>query len=137
MALETTLFMIKPDCVDKRVVGDLIAIMERNGFRVTNLKMFSFTRKKAKEFYEEHDGKHFFGPLLNFMLSGPIVAIELEGENAIAKVREIIGATDPMEADSGTIRHKYASSQRYNCVHGSDSIESAQREIKMIFGSDK
>ncbi len=137
MSLETTLFMIKPDCVDRRLIGDLIAVMEHNGFRVRNLKMFSFTREMAKEFYAEHEGKHFFNPLLNFMLSGPVVAVELEGENAVAGVREIMGATDPVEAASGTIRHKFASTQRYNCVHGSDSPGSAVRELKIVFGSNK
>ncbi len=129
--------MIKPDCVDRRLIGDLISVMERNGLRVRDLKMFSFTREMAKEFYAEHEGKPFFNPLLNFMLSGPVVAVELEGENAIAKVREIMGATDPAEAKSGTIRHKFASTVRYNCVHGSDSAESAKRELEIVFGGVK
>lgn len=129
--------MIKPDCVDRRLIGDLISVMERNGLRVRDLKMFSFTREMAKEFYAEHEGKPFFNPLLNFMLSGPVVAVELEGENAIAKVREIMGATDPAEAKSGTIRHKFASTARYNCVHGSDSAESAKRELEIVFGGVK
>ncbi|MCP4228759.1 MAG: nucleoside-diphosphate kinase [bacterium] len=137
MAVEKTLFVIKPDCVRKGRIGEVVAIMERNSLRVSRMRMIRFTPELADEFYAEHIGKDFFESLRDFITSGPVVVSELEGEDAISRVREIMGATDPKDAASGTIRRKYAESVGSNCVHGSDSPESAEREIKIIFGDDK
>ena len=129
--------MIKPDCVRKGLIGDVIALMERNSLRVCRMQMMQFAPELAEEFYAEHIGMDFFEGLRDFITSGPVVAVELEGEDAISLVREIMGATDPQNAASGTIRRKYAESIGRNCVHGSDSPESAKREIGIIFGDDK
>jgi nucleoside-diphosphate kinase len=133
MGLEKTLLVIKPDCVRKGRIGEVLAIMERNRLRINRMKMMRFTSELADGFYAEHIGKGFFEELREFITSGPVVVVELEGEGAVSAVREIMGATDPNNADPGTIRRKYAESVGSNCVHGSDSLKSAERELNIVF----
>lgn len=131
--MEKSLVLIKPDAVKKNIIGNIIRIYESNGLKVINLKMEKITREFASEHYKEHKGKKFYGKLLEFITSGPLVAMILEGENAIEKIREVNGSTNPEEAKEGTIRYIYAENNRENCVHASDSIDSANREIKLWF----
>lgn len=131
--MQQTFSIIKPNAVNDRNIGNIIAIFEKNGLRVAGIKSLRLSREKAKVFYAEHDGKYFFEGLLDFMTSGPIVVMVLEGENAIARNRELMGATNPEEAAEGTIRKLYAESMSINAVHGSDSEASARREIALFF----
>lgn len=130
---ERTLSIIKPDAVKKNLTGKINSKFEENGLKIVAQKMILLTQNQAKKFYKEHDGKEFFEPLINFMTSGPIIVQVLEGENAILKNRELMGKTNFKEAKEGTIRNMYATSVRENCVHGSDSPESAKREISFFF----
>ncbi len=125
--------MIKPDAVSRGLVGEIIARFERKGFKIKALKMFKFTRELAEEFYMEHRGKHFFKDLIDFITSGPVVAMVLEGENAIETVRIMIGITDGRKAPPGSIRGDYALDITKNVVHASDSPKTAEREISLIF----
>lgn len=134
--LEQTLSIIKPDAVEKNLIGDIIHRFESQGLRVAAVKMIHMTQAQAADFYAEHQGREFYEPLVAFMTSGPSVVQVLEGENAISLNRQIMGATDPAKAEQGTIRADYAESMRINCVHGSDSPESAQREIGYFFSAD-
>lgn len=131
--MEQSLVLIKPDAVRKNIIGNIIALYEGSGLKVINLKMEVVKKEVAKEHYKEHKGKVFYEGLLDFITSGPLVAIILEGDNAISKIREINGATNPENANEGTIRRLYADSNKENCVHASDSLESAKREIKLWF----
>ncbi len=131
--MEKTLVMIKPNGTRRNIVGKVISRFESSRLKVVRLEMKTFTRDEAAEFYKEHKGKYYFDPLLDFIVSGPIVAIVLEGENAIANVRTIIGATDPEKASPGTLRYDLADSMRENLVHASDGPESAKREIEFHF----
>lgn len=133
MAIERTLSIIKPDAVSKNVVGEIYTRFEKSGLRVVSARMLHLTRREAEGFYEEHRERPFFTDLVNFMVSGPIMVSVLEGENGIAKHREIMGATNPAEAETGTIRADFAKSIDENAVHGSDSAESAAREISYFF----
>ena len=133
MALERTLSIIKPDAVKKELIGTILARFEKAGLKPVALKMLKLTDLQAQGFYAEHEGKPFFESLVEFMTSGPIVVIVLEAENAISFYRETIGATDPTKAAKGTIRADFAESMRFNAVHGSDSPESASREIAYFF----
>lgn len=133
MATERTLSIIKPDAVGKNVIGEIFARFERAGLRIVALKMLSLTRAQAEGFYAEHRGKPFFEPLMEFMTSGPICVQVLEGENAIQANRDLMGATNPREATSGTIRADFATTVDANAVHGSDSPTSATREIAYFF----
>ena len=121
MAVERTLSIIKPDAVAKNVIGEIITRFEKNGLKIIAAKMLQLTREQANEFYAIHKDKPFYQNLVNFMISGPVFIQVLEGENAILKNREIMGATDPKNAAVGTIRADYASSIDLNAVHGSDS----------------
>ena len=132
--MEKSLVLIKPDAVRKNIIGKIIGMYEENDLKVIALKMEKITEELASKHYEEHIGKVFYKPLIDFITSGPLCALILEGENAIKKVRDINGSTDPKEAMIGTIRNLYADSNRENCVHASDSTESAEREIKLWFG---
>lgn len=136
MAVERTLSIIKPDAVAKNAIGDIIARFEKDGLQIVAAKMLQLNETLAKGFYAEHDGRPFFPALVEFMTSGPVVVQVLEGENAILRNRELMGATNPKEADAGTIRADFAQSIDANAVHGSDSPESASREIAYFF-SDK
>jgi len=134
VALERTLFIVKPDAVGRNLIGRILAHVEDKGFKIVEARFGSITRADAEEFYAEHKGKPFFGELVDFMTSGPVMLTTLERENAVATLREVIGATDPAQAAAGTIRKLYAESKGRNSVHASDSPASAEREIKIFFG---
>ncbi len=129
--------LIKPDGVRRRLIGEIIARFEKKGLKIKALKMLWLTREKAEEFYSVHKGKPFFESLIEFMTSGPIIAMVLEGDKAISVVRLMIGPTDGREAPPGTVRGDYALSKSENVVHASDSPESAEREIRVIFGEEE
>jgi nucleoside-diphosphate kinase len=131
--MERTLVMIKPDGVERNLIGKVISIFEEKGLRVVALKKVRLSKEQAKAFYIVHKERPFYEDLTNYMSSGPIVALVLEGENAIKRVREIMGATDPKEAAEGTIRKLFALDKEKNTVHGSDSPESAAKEIPFFF----
>lgn len=135
MAIERTLSIIKPDATERNLTGEINAAIEKAGLRVVAQKRVRWTKTQAKEFYAEHKARPFFGELVEFMTSGPIVVQVLEGEDAVAKYRALMGATDPEEAKRGTIRKRFAESKAKNCVHGSDSLPSAKREIALNFTS--
>ncbi|ELB2923598.1 nucleoside-diphosphate kinase [Vibrio alginolyticus] len=133
MALERTFSIIKPDAVERNLIGEIYNRIEKAGLRIIAAKMVHLTEDQASGFYAEHEGKEFFPPLKEFMTSGPIMLQVLEGENAIARYRELMGKTNPEDAACGTLRADYALSMRHNSVHGSDSPESAAREIEFFF----
>lgn len=133
--MERTLSIVKPDGTNKNVIGEVVARYEKNGLRVAGLKMIRMSKVQAEGFYYVHRERPFFASLTEFMSSGTAVVMVLEGENAISKVREIMGATNPEEAADGTIRKDYATNIEQNTVHGSDSPESAEFEIKYFFNS--
>ncbi|MDW2114680.1 nucleoside-diphosphate kinase [Vibrio sp. 1731] len=133
MALERTFSIIKPDAVERNLIGEIYNRIEKAGLRIIAAKMVHLTEDQASGFYAEHEGKEFFPPLKEFMTSGPIMVQVLEGENAIARYRELMGKTNPEDAACGTLRADYALSMRHNSVHGSDSPESADREIEFFF----
>ncbi|HSG04621.1 MAG TPA: nucleoside-diphosphate kinase [Marinobacterium sp.] len=135
MAIERTLSIIKPDAVAKNVIGEIVARFEKAGLKVVSMQMKQLSQADAEGFYAEHKERPFFGDLVSFMTSGPVVVQVLEGENAIALNRELMGATNPQEAAEGTIRRDFASSIDANAVHGSDSAASAEREIAYFFGA--
>lgn len=131
--MERTLSIVKPDGVKKNVVGEVISRFEKNGLKIVALKRIKLTKSDAEGFYAVHKERPFFGSLTDFMSRGPVVVLVLEGENAIARNREIMGATNPEEAAEGTIRKDFATNIEENTVHGSDSHESADSEIKYFF----
>ncbi|HEX2580741.1 MAG TPA: nucleoside-diphosphate kinase [Dongiaceae bacterium] len=133
MALERTLSIIKPDATRRNLTGKVIARLEDGGLRVVAQKRLSLTRAQAERFYDVHKGRPFYEDLCSFMTSGPVVVQVLEGENAIAKNRDIMGSTNPANAAPGTIRKDFAESIEANSVHGSDSPETARREIAFFF----
>ncbi len=135
MATERTLSIIKPDAVAKNVIGEIVSRFEKAGLKVTAMQMKQLSQADAEGFYAEHKERPFFGDLVSFMTSGPVVVQVLEGENAIAKNRDLMGATNPQEAAEGTIRRDFAESIDANAVHGSDSATSAAREIEYFFGA--
>ncbi|HLL46770.1 MAG TPA: nucleoside-diphosphate kinase [Longimicrobiaceae bacterium] len=134
--MSRTLAIIKPDAVAAGNAGKIIAHLEGAGFRIVAMKMVHLSREQAGEFYAVHRERPFYGELVEFMTSGPAVPIALEGDDAVAKYRETIGATDPAEAAEGTIRRLYAESKGRNAVHGSDSDENAAVEIRFFFGDE-
>ncbi len=131
--MERTLSIVKPDGVQKNLIGEVIRRFENAGLRIMGLKMLRLTKDMAKGFYIVHKDKPFYDSLTDFMSSGPVVVMVVEGDNAISKVREIMGATNPKNAAPGTIRHDFASDVEHNIVHGSDSPESARFEISYFF----
>jgi len=133
MALEHTLSIIKPNAVAKNVIGAICERLERGGLRIVAARMLHLTRAQAEDFYAVHRGKPFFDELVGFMTSGPVLAMVLAGENAIARNREIMGATNPAHAAPGTIRADFADSLTENAVHGSDAPETAVQEIAFFF----
>lgn len=137
MAIERTLSIIKPDAVAKNVIGKIYARFEDAGLKIVAAKMLQLDEAKAGGFYAEHEGRPFYNDLIAFMTSGPVVVQVLEGENAVALNRELMGATNPQEADAGTIRADFAQSIDANAVHGSDSPQSAAREVAYFFGDDE
>lgn len=133
MTVERTLSIIKPDAVERNLVGKILARFEEQGFQIIAAKMLRLTRAQAEGFYAEHQGKEFFEPLVEYMMSAPILVSVLEKENAVKDYRTLIGTTNPETAAEGTIRKDFAQSQRRNSVHGSDSVDSAAREIAYFF----
>lgn len=130
---ERTFSIIKPDAVKRNLIGAILTRFEQNGFKIIASKMVRLTREQAEGFYAEHQGKEFFAPLVEYMMSSPIVVSVLEKENAVKDYRTLIGTTNLETAEEGTIRKDFALSQRENSVHGSDSIENANREIAYFF----
>ncbi|OOZ18408.1 nucleoside-diphosphate kinase [Solemya velum gill symbiont] len=133
MAIERTLSMIKPDAVAKNIIGKIYSRFETNGLKVVASRMIHLTKEQAGEFYAVHKERPFYNDLIEFMTSGPIMAQALEGEDAVAKNRELMGATNPAEAAEGTIRAYFAETVDENAVHGSDSLENAAIEIAFFF----
>lgn len=133
MAIERTLSIIKPDGVAKNIIGEVYSRFEKGGLRLVAARMLHLTREQAEAFYAVHRERPFFGDLVKFMTSGPVMVQVLEGENAIARHREIMGATNPKEADAGTIRADFAESIDENVVHGSDGPDTAEQEIAFFF----
>jgi nucleoside-diphosphate kinase len=134
MAIERTFSIIKPDAVAKNVIGEIVSRFEQNGLRIVAMRMLHLTREQAEGFYAVHRERPFFKDLVTFMTSGPVVVQVLEGENAISKNRELMGATNPQEAAAGTIRADFAMTVDENAVHGSDAPETAAQEIEFFFG---
>ncbi|WP_455384298.1 nucleoside-diphosphate kinase [Acidihalobacter prosperus] len=137
MAVERTLSIIKPDAVAKNIIGEIYSRFERAGLKVVAARMQHLSRERAEGFYAVHSERPFFNDLVSFMISGPVMVQVLEGENAIARHREIMGATDPKKAEPGTIRADFADSIDENAVHGSDGAETAEQEINFFFGPDE
>ncbi|OAA30962.1 nucleoside diphosphate kinase [Kosmotoga arenicorallina S304] len=130
---EKTFVYLKPNTIQRQLVGEVLRRFERRGLKIVAMKMLWLSRKQAEELYKEHRGKDFYEPLIKFVTSSPIIAMVLEGDHAVKLVRHTIGSTDPMEASGGTIRGDFAISVRKNIVHASDSLESAKREIALFF----
>jgi len=133
MAVERTLSIIKPDAVAKNVIGDIYSRFEKGGLRIVASRMMRLTREQAGDFYAVHKERPFYNDLVDFMTSGPVVVQVLEGENAINRNRELMGATDPQKADPGTIRADFATTVDENAVHGSDGPDTAKAEIAFFF----
>jgi len=131
--LQRTLTLVKPDAIGKSAVGDIIEQFEKNGFRILAMKMLEISKHQAEQFYAVHASRPFYGSLTDFMSSGPIVALALEKENAIADLRKLMGATNPASAEEGTIRKKWASSIEHNAIHGSDAEDTARFELSFFF----
>ena len=134
MAIEQTLSIIKPDAVAKNVIGEIYSRFEKAGLKIIKAKMIHLSKEEAEGFYEVHKERPFFNDLVTFMISGPVMIQALEGENAVLMNRELMGATNPKEANTGTIRADFADSIDANAVHGSDSLENAKIEIEYFFG---
>jgi nucleoside-diphosphate kinase len=134
MTIEKTLSIIKPDAVKKNVIGEIYSRFEKASLKIVQAQMISLTQEEAEGFYEVHKERPFFSDLVSFMISGPVMIQVLEGENAVSLNRELMGATNPKEADVGTIRADFADSIDANAVHGSDSLENAAIEIDYFFG---
>jgi nucleoside-diphosphate kinase len=131
--MERTLILVKPDAFARNLTGEIIARFERKGLRLTAMKLMTMERDLAEQHYAEHTGKPFFEELVTFITSGPLVALVLEGDQAIMAARQVIGATNPLQASSGSIRGDYAIEVGQNMVHGSDGAESAVREVGLFF----
>ena len=137
MAIERTISIIKPDAVAKNVIGDIYSRFEKAGLQIVAARMVHLSQQQAEGFYAEHKERPFFGALVSFMTSGPVMVQVLEGEGAVLKNRDLMGATNPADADAGTIRADFAQSIDENAAHGSDSVESATREIAYFFTEDQ
>lgn len=135
--MERTLVLIKPDAVERKLIGELISRFERKNFSIIGLKLIKLNKETAEEFYSMHKNKPFFNDLIEFITSLPVVAMVLEGNNAVSIVRKMMGALEPIEAHPGTIRGDYTIDKQKNLIHGSDSIENAEREINIIFKPDE
>ena len=128
-----TFFMIKPDGVKRSLIGEVISRVEEKGFEITKIKMMMISKALAEEHYGEHKDKPFFNDLVKFITSGPVVAMQVEGDNVVAQIRNLMGATNPSDATPGSIRGDLATELDKNVVHGSDSDESAERELNLFF----
>jgi len=135
--MERTLVLIKPDGVARALIGTIIHRFEQRGFEITALKLMRLSHEQAELHYHEHIGKPFFDHLIQFITSGPLIAMIVQGDHAIKLVRAMIGATNPVDAQAGTIRGDFATVMAHNVVHGSDSVASAEREIKIFFKQDE
>ncbi|NLL52597.1 MAG: nucleoside-diphosphate kinase [Peptococcaceae bacterium] len=135
--MEKTFLMLKPDAVQRGLIGEIIARFERKGFKLVGLKMLKLDREMAEVHYQEHKGKPFFESTIKYITSSPVVAMVWEGQNVIALARQMLGTTNPAEACPGSIRGSYAIDIGRNVIHGSDSLESAEREIKLYFREDE
>jgi nucleoside-diphosphate kinase len=133
--MDKTLILVKPDAFARNLTGEIIARFERKGLRIVALRHMTMDAQLAEQHYAEHEGKPFFGELVSFITSGPLVAMVLEGEEAVRAARQVIGATNPLEATTGSIRGDFAVAVGQNMVHGSDSAESAEREANLFFPS--
>ena len=133
MTIQQTLSIIKPDATQRNLIGSIVSKLESSGLKIIAQKKMQLTELQAKQFYKVHEERPFYNDLVKFMISGPVVVQVLEGENAVAKNREVMGATNPDEAEEGTIRKEFAESLEANSVHGSDSIENASHEISFFF----
>jgi nucleoside-diphosphate kinase len=133
MTVETTLILCKPDAVSRGLVGEIISRLERRGYLIAAMKLMQLSGDKAREHYAEHKERPFFGELVDFITSGPIVALAVEGEGVVDGCRQMMGATNPLQAAPGSIRADFAQSIGRNLVHGSDSTASAERELKIFF----
>jgi len=131
--MERTLILIKPDAFARNLTGEIIARFERKGLRLVAMNLLTMSREMAQRHYAEHEGKGFYEELVSFITSGPLVAMVLEGEQAVVAARQVIGATDPLQATTGSIRGDFAIEVGQNMVHGSDSAESASREVALFF----
>ncbi len=129
--------MIKPDGVQRAIVGEVISRFEQKGFKIAAAKFMQISRELASEHYGEHEGKPFYEPLIEYITSGPVLAMVIEGENAIEAIRKLVGKTNPQDADPGTIRGDFAQMTGRNIIHASDSMESAVREISLFFRPDE
>ena len=134
MAQERTLFIVKPDAVQRQLIGKILAHVEERGFRLVEARFVRLTREEAQTFYAEHNARPFFNDLVDYMTSGPVMLTCLEGEGGVARLREVVGATDPAQAAPGTVRQLFGRSKQANSVHASDSPASAERELKLFFG---
>ena len=132
--MDRTLILIKPDAFARNLTGEILARFERKGLRIGALKLMTMDRALAEQHYAEHEGKPFFGELVEFITSGPLVAMVLEGHEAVVAARQVIGATNPLDAAPGSIRGDYAIEVGQNLVHGSDSVEAGKRESALFFG---
>ena len=128
-----TFFMIKPDGVKRNLIGEIISRVEEKGFKITKIKMMTISQDLAEEYYGEHKDKPFFNDLVSFITSGPVVAMQVEGENVVSQIRNLMGATNPSDATPGSIRGDLATELDKNVVHGSDSDKSAERELNLFF----
>ena len=128
-----TFFMIKPDGVKRNLIGEIISRVEEKGFQITKIKMMTITKDLAEEHYSEHKDKPFFSDLVSFITSGPVIAMQVEGENVVSQIRNLMGTTNPSDATPGSIRGDLATELDKNVVHGSDSDESAARELNLFF----
>jgi nucleoside-diphosphate kinase len=137
MTIERTFSIVKPDGVQKNIIGEIYSRFEKSGLQIVASRMLQLSREQAEGFYAVHRERPFFGDLVEYMISGPVVVQVLEGENAIQRNREIMGATDPAEADPGTIRADFATSIEENVVHGSDGPDTAREEISYFFSDDE
>ncbi|ACP36012.1 Nucleoside-diphosphate kinase [Sulfolobus islandicus Y.G.57.14] len=133
MVMQRTFVMIKPDGVKRGLIGEIISRFEKRGLKIVSLKMVKMSRDIAEKLYDEHKGKSFFEELVNYVTSGPVVCMVIEGDDVVQVIRRMIGNTDPKEAPPGTIRGDYALSKSENVIHASDSIEKAQREMSLFF----
>ena len=131
--IERSVVLVKPDGVERNIIGNILSCYEDNGLKIVELKLMQATREIAEKHYCQHKGKDFYEELITFITRSPLCAIILQGEDAVARIRNINGATSPTDAAEGTIRHRYARSKTENCVHASDTVESAKEEIELWF----
>lgn len=135
--LERTLSIIKPDAVAAGRTGKILAMIEEAGFRILALRMQRLRREQAEEFYDVHRGKHFYDSLVRFMTEGPVVVMALEREDAVARLRDLMGPTDPAKAGEGTVRKLYGTNIERNAIHGSDAADTAERELRFFFSTSE